>query len=223
MTDINIPIAFRFEAPATLPKIIKDAASKAELDFCDVTGFGQIENITFASLKTDEPLFLKGPFSLLNLKGRIRNIANISMDEFICTIARETDNGIETIGGKLHHASITWLELTIIPILNGEKTILNATDNSTATFSDAMGISNRIKQNLPSDMAIDDDPIPSAGDIVMHKQFGRCTVVKTDDTHIHLKKSNSHIVQLGLPILTFKKISEENNHSHWQVSIKKNK
>ncbi len=61
---------------------------------------------------------------------------------------------------------------------------------------------------------------PKTGDIVNHRQFGECTVVRLGDDHITLRKPDRRNVQLGLPILRFFREGEEDGHTVFRVEIK---
>jgi hypothetical protein len=63
------------------------------------------------------------------------------------------------------------------------------------------------------------DVRPELGDIVNHKQFGKCTVSRIDDDHITLKKPNGRHVPLGLQILVFKKVGDAEGKRVFDVDV----
>ena len=63
--------------------------------------------------------------------------------------------------------------------------------------------------------------VPQRGDVVNHRQFGRCLVVKIDDDHISLKKPNGRVVQLGLPILDFSVQGAEGAVTVFEVQVRR--
>ncbi len=63
--------------------------------------------------------------------------------------------------------------------------------------------------------------VPQRGDVVNHRQFGRCLVAKIDDDHIWLKKPDGRVVQLGLPILDFSVQGAEGAVTVFEVQVRR--
>ena len=229
MTRTGEPLALRLEGDFALPDAVLDAARRAGLVFADVSGFGALHWVELA--KGDSVARLAGPFDLLDLKGRIRRVGELDLAEFVVTLSRHTDAGIEVLGGRLARASGSFVELRFEPLLAlaasagaqpaarpqeaaavptpqpvREPAPPRAERNALGEkWAEALAESKRLEKGAAAGVWDDGPPavVPTRGDVVVHRQFGRCVVAKIDDDHIFLKKPDGRIVQLGLPILEF--------------------
>jgi hypothetical protein len=107
----------RLEDGAMLPDAIEQTAEDLSITFCDVTGFGELE---WVELSLDDHGTMvqrfEGPLQLIYLKGRLRSAGTVILSDFYCAFSRLTDNGIELLGGKIHRAFASFVELTFAPL-----------------------------------------------------------------------------------------------------------
>jgi predicted DNA-binding protein with PD1-like motif len=235
------PLAVRLENDVALPDAILDAARRAELSFADVSGFGSLEWVEI--IKGDGAVRLAGPFDLLDLKGRIRRAGEVDLAEFVVTLSRHTDSGLEVVGGRLARASARFVELRLEPLsafgatASVQNVVLQAAPPAAQPapppvaialgekWAEALAESKRLEKSGAAARAWDDDEtaavVPLRGDVVNHRQFGRCVVAKIDDDHIFLKKPDGRIVQLGLPILAFAIQGAEGDATVFDVQVRR--
>jgi hypothetical protein len=260
MTRPAFALAFRLENPVMLPDAVLDAARRADLEFTDVSGFGALD---WMELDRDGAVVrLEGPFDLLDLKGRIRRVGGNDLAEFVVTVSRHTDAGLQVLGGRLFRASGRYLELRLSPlaalaattaalvpeptpprpapaapapppiaVLPSPPPIVEIKPNTASKalsekWAEALAESKRFEKNGASAKVWDGEKeaapvVPQRGDVVNHRQFGRCLVVKVDDDHISLKKPDGRIVQLGLPILEFSVHGAEGDLAVFDVQIRR--
>jgi predicted DNA-binding protein with PD1-like motif len=222
------PLAVRLENGVALPDAILDAARRAELAFADVSGFGMLEWVEIA--RGDGAVRLAGPFDLLDLKGRIRRAGGIDLADFVVTVSRHTDAGLEVLGGRLVRAAARFVELRVEPLAAAPAMEQSVAAQPAAIpaaappapvppaprvekpalgekWAEALAESKRLERAGAAGARLWEDEtaavVPKRGDVVNHRQFGRCQVAKIDDDHIFLKKPDGRVVQLGLPILSF--------------------
>jgi len=262
----SIPYGVRLEANSMLPWSIEKVIEELSLQFCDVTGFGELEWLELSFGSPKEVKRFEGPLQLVDLKGRLRVAGNIVISDYFCTISRLTDNGIQILAGRLESAKVTSLELTITKLTLGDEESASAETKtktprkktarknqavtvsvdskgsvvkSNAATPIAVGYTNKqnkeelIKerwaeaieetkniQNNLADLDLDEKEIrPELGNIINHTQFGKCTVARIDDEHISLRKPNGRIIQLGLEILKFTEIGEEDGKPLFEVKV----
>ena len=234
-------IGIRYEGPEKLTAIIGECVRRHALEFCDVSGFGELQWIELESTGKGGKRHFSGPFQLVSLRGRLRVAGEVLISDFMCTVARDTDNGIQLLGGVLTEAEIGYLELTFSPLAASEigqpasdtrsygKPLVEGSelDNKAETeqmgtwrepgqaaskkksgdlderWTQAIAESNRIRKTAGDEEGDTLDERPELGDVIMHRQFGRCTVTRIGDSHITLRKPDSRQVQLGLSILKF--------------------
>ncbi len=240
----------RLETGAMLPEGAQNVASELSLSFCDVTGFGVVEWVELAGTSDGDTIRLEGPFQLIDLKGRIRLAGDVVLSDFVCTISRHTDNGIQLLGGTLKRAEIRFVELTFLPLAVDTNDTADApvkepkhtvgrasvaksekppsrskpqdSANVDARWGKAIAESDRVQRRAEErgDLLEKEEVQPSRGDIVNHRQFGKCTVVRVGDDHVTLRKPDRRNVQLGLAIVTFTRDGEEEGKPVYSVKIK---
>jgi predicted DNA-binding protein with PD1-like motif len=88
-------------------------------------------------------------------------------------------------------------------------------------WAQAIVESEQVRRN--SEKSAAEDELPRTGDIVNHRQFGRCLVIRLGDEHITLQKPDKRTVQLGIAILDFARAGKEGKQSVFQVSVKMNR
>jgi predicted DNA-binding protein with PD1-like motif len=245
-------LAFRLENDVALPEAILDAARRAGLEFADVSGFGALD---WAELAKGEGVArLVGPFDLLDLKGRIRRVGELDLAEFVATLSRHTDAGLEVLGGRLVRASARFVELRLHPLsafggaVGVQTPAAHAAQGAAPPiavaheaapqpprvekiafgekWAEALAESKRLERNGGSAAKLWEDDeaaavVPGRGDVVNHRQFGRCVVAKVDDDYIFLKKPDGRIVQLGLPILSFAIQGAEGEATVFDVQVRR--
>ncbi len=108
-------IGLRFEEGTYLPKVAEEAVSEATIGFADVSGFGELNWVDLEG-PGGRPMRLEGPLTLVDLKGRIRTLRGVALRDFVCTLSRLTDNGIQMLGGKLLRAEVKFVEIAIVPL-----------------------------------------------------------------------------------------------------------
>jgi predicted DNA-binding protein with PD1-like motif len=242
-------LAFRLENDVALPEAILDAARRADLAFADVCGFGSLDWAEI--VRGDGVVRLVGPFDLLDLKGRIRRVGDLDLAEFVVTLARQTDAGFEVLGGRLARASGRFVELRFEPLsalglaVSGQAVAPQVASHATSPaatapeplplraekialgekWAEALAESKRLEKCGAAAARIWEDDeaavVPRRGDVVNHRQFGRCTVAKIDDDHIFLKKPDGRIVQLGLPILAFAVQGADGDATVFDVQVRR--
>jgi hypothetical protein len=272
MTHPADALAFRLEKPVILPEALLEAARRAELEFADVFGFGALDWIELD--RNGSIVRLDGPFDLLDLKGRIRRVGDMDLAEFVVTVSRHTDAGIQVLGGRLFHASGSYLELRLLPLtalaVAQAPAIAAAAHPPVAApqiavaaaahaqfpaaeplpprpapapvvveikpnigskalsekWAEALAESKKFEKTGVQAKVWDEDEttvavVPQRGDVVNHRQFGRCLVAKIDDDHISLKKPDGRIVHLGLPILDFSVVGAEGAVTVFEVQVRR--
>jgi hypothetical protein len=219
------------ESEAVLPAAIEAAAAELGLEFCDISGFGELQWVELKTAGVERPIRFEGPLDLLQLKGRLRRAGDVTLSDYTCTVARATDNGIELLGGQLVAAGSAFVELGFAQLVAvesaGRSPALSAADEPSPAgepasrvgdktagaetladkWADALAESKR-QERLAREQGLSwdsdaEEVRPSLGDIVNHRQFGQCKVVRLDDEHISLRKPDGRVVQLGLAILKF--------------------
>ncbi|MBN2342728.1 MAG: hypothetical protein JXX29_16915 [Deltaproteobacteria bacterium] len=226
-------LAKTIESPVDVPKALDDAVLSSHLDFCDITGFG---NLNWAEIEDSagKRVHLDGPIDLLSLRGRVRHAGTVTMSDYRVLLAKHTDNGISVVGGKLITGQSAFLELALVPLQTvedalpisagtylGKKTADKAVKDK--AWAKAMDLSSTLEKKGTSAHLWESEPAgqPMVGDVVRHRQFGDCSVVKLDDEHISLQKPDGRIVQLGLRILSFAASRTEGGHTLWDVAVKR--
>jgi predicted DNA-binding protein with PD1-like motif len=230
------PLALRFEKQVELPAVIEAAAEKLALEFCDVSGFGVLEWIEIQTSGAEAPRRLQGPLDLLDLKGRLRRAGGVELADFVCTLSRATDSGIELLGGRLIAGRAEFVEITLVELEAAEVDAPPGPLAETAPaaepkvpisgrWAEALAESKRQEHKARErgwDWDSDAEEVrPERGDIVVHRQFGRCQVVRLDDEHISLRKPDGRVVQLGLSILQFTSSGTEDGKAVYDVAVKK--
>ncbi len=113
----------RIEGESAALRVLEQTAERLSLSFCDVFGFGELEWVDLVVDDDDSSVRrFEGPFQLIDLKGRIRVAGAVTLSEFVCTLARQTDNGIQILGGKLSEAGVLFAEITFCPLVPLEST-----------------------------------------------------------------------------------------------------
>jgi len=249
MTRAAELLALRLENDVALPGAILDAARRAELAFADVCGFGALDWVEL--VKGEGVARLAGPFDLLDLKGRIRRVGELDLAEFVVTLSRHTDAGLEVLGGRLVRASARFVELRFEPLSalpaasaqpiapqpGPPQTPAPAPQREAASprvekialgekWAEALAESKRLEKSGTAAARLWEDDeaaavVPKRGDVVNHRQFGRCVVAKIDDDHVFLKKPDGRIVQLGLPILAFAIRGAEGDATVFDVQVRR--
>ncbi len=232
MTETGKRPAVRLDSGVLLPVAIEKACEEQGLEFCDVTGFGELDWVELSAPDSDGAARYEGPFTLLDLRGRIRRAGGVVLSEFVCTVSRWTDNGVQVLGGGLVGGKARYLELGFVPLSSVDLTAAppasverkkaprrepTARDKGAAAsgptsgkWAEALAESRRMEREGHAARWDEGEvEVPSRGDVVNHLQFGRCTVVKVTDEHIALKKPEGRVVQLGLSILRFSRVAQD--------------
>jgi hypothetical protein len=118
------PFGVRLEAKTTLPATLDTVITKLSVPYCDISGFGELEWVSIISEDEGNPQCFKGPLQLLQLKGRVRRAGSVALSDFVCIVSRQTDNGIQVLGGKLLEAVASFLELTFTPLSEANDTMM---------------------------------------------------------------------------------------------------
>jgi predicted DNA-binding protein with PD1-like motif len=250
MTEQPRPLAVRLEEGAILPGAVEAEAARLELEFCDVDGFGELAWIELQTAGASEPRRFEGPLDLLTLRGRLRRVGDVVLADFACTVSRSTDNGIQLLGGQLVGARTNFVELRMVPLANvddGDRPATRpptpdepavaapartpaTTGKPAAASGPALGDrwaaaleeSKRQERKARSRSWEDDDGLlPTRGDVVNHRQFGRCQVIRVDDEHITLRKPDGRTVQLGLAILRFTNAPPDGGATAYDVVVRR--
>lgn len=105
------------EQGEVIPKALEITSNPLHSDFVDVSGFGELSWVELTHNSEDETKTrFEGPLQLLSLRGRIRRAGNLTISDFVCTVSRETDNGIQVLGGRMTKAKVKHLEVTLAPL-----------------------------------------------------------------------------------------------------------
>jgi len=240
MAPPNKPLAFRLEQGVDLPGAIESAVEQLDVEFCDVSGFGAVEWIEILAAGAEGARRLVGPLDLIELRGRLRRVAGVKLADYVCTVSRATDSGVELLGGRLVAARAAFVELTVVELEAAairSRAETAAEPSATATpvaeqkppisgrWAEALAESKRQERHAQErgwDWDSDEEDLrPTRGDIVIHRQFGRCQVVRMDDEHISLRKPDGRVVQLGLSILEFSAAGTEQGRPIYDVAVKR--
>ena len=238
--------AIRIEPGESLPEAADRAVEDLGLEFCDVVGFGRLDWVELNDDSQGPPTRMQGPFDLLDLKGRVRRVGSVIMSEYVCTISHVTDGEIRVLGGGLGRAGVNFAELTFIPLVLAKGATVVKEDvakkaaekeadteqnvpppaasatvkDAAAKWSVALAESRRLEREGAAANWDDVEPVmPARGDIVNHRQFGRCDVVRVDGEHISLRKPDRRVVQLGLAILVFEPAGEHDGKTVYNVAV----
>jgi predicted DNA-binding protein with PD1-like motif len=233
--------AIRIERGESLPAAADRVVEDLGLEFCDVIGFGRLDWVELKGDSQGPPTRMQGPYDLLDLKGRVRRVGSVIISEYVCTISGITDGEIRVFGGGLERAVVDFAELTIIPLVlakdataakdvvaNDAYTKPDASTPSAPSpvkddaekWSVALAESRRLERVGAAAKWDEVEPVmPVCGDIVNHRQFGRCDVVRVDSEHISLRKPDRRVVQLGLTILVFESAGEHDGKAVYNVSV----
>lgn len=227
------PTAKTIEEQVKVPAALDEAAIEMDHHFCDVSGFG---NLQWAEIEDSagKIVRLEGPIDLLSLKGRLRHAGDVTASDYRVLLAKHTDNGISVVGGRLVDGVATLLELTISSLEQGESlstTVVSTYHGKKAAeklskeqvWAKAMDLSSSLEKKGKGAQLWGGGQaaLPIPGDVVKHRQFGDCVVVKLGDDHIALQKPDGRIVQLGLRILSFSPFEKDGNRTLWNVSVKR--
>jgi predicted DNA-binding protein with PD1-like motif len=236
MADRAKPFAVRFEGGADLPDAIVGASEQLGLSFCDVHAFGTLEAVEIQAAGAEGTRQLQGPLDLLDLNGRLRRAGGVVLADYFCTLSRATDSGIELLGGRLVAGRASFLEVTLFG-LEAVEVESRPDDPAEAApppepkapvvgrWAEALAESKRQERRARErgwDWDSDEEEVrPSRGDIVVHRQFGRCQVVRLDDEHISLRKPDGRVVQLGLAVLAFTPAGTQDGAEVYDVTVNK--
>lgn len=251
MAGRSKPVGLRLEQGVDLPAAFESAATQLEIEFCDVSAFGELEWVELLAAGTEDAQRLRGPLDLLDLKGRLRRAGEVVLADYVCTVSQATDSGIELLGGKLIAAQTVFVEVALIDLDAAEveppeveppevepvevelrtETVAEPAPAAepappiSGRWAEALAESKRQARRAKErgwDWDSDQEELrPSRGDIVDHRQFGRCTVVRVGDEHISLRKPDGRVVQLGLSILDFTATGAEDGKVVYDVKVGK--
>ncbi|MBN2804661.1 MAG: hypothetical protein JXR91_16320 [Deltaproteobacteria bacterium] len=233
------PIPFSVNRTSKVPDIfISEAVRHKELNYCNIYGFGTFNSAVIEDAKGNT-IELKGPVDAILINGRLKK-ADKSVDiELRCIFATTTFNGQVVTGGRLIDGEASQLEITFTPldIADGDFTTVNNTVEHSANhspmatmtpkqaasdkWSRAVEVSQKTQKIFSNPNDDNDEALPRQGDIVDHRQFGECKVIKISDDHISLQKPNGRIVQLGLKILKFYIDDTKNGKNIWKLQVRK--
>lgn len=81
----------------------------------------------------------------------------------------------------------------------------------------------RRQERMAREQGWDDDDglVPERGEIVNHRQFGSCKVIRVDDEHITLRKPDGRKVQLGLAVLRFRSTAAIGGVPTYDVEVRR--
>jgi len=231
------------ERGESLPDAADRAIEDRGLEFCDVTGFGRLDWVELKGDSQGPPTRMQGPFDLLDLKGRVRRVGSLIMSEYVCTISNVSDGEIRVFGGRLERAGVDFAELALVPLVlandaavhkdavakeagtgqNVPSPVARApVEDDDSKWSAALAESRRLEREGAAANWDDVEPVmPVRGDIVNHRQFGRCDVVRVDGEHISLRKPDRRVVQLGLAILVFEPAGEQDGKAAYNVAVRR--
>ena len=133
MSD-NKSFGIRLEESPTLPAAAEQSATACGFVFCGVSGFGELRWLELIlDESTNAIQRFEGPLQLVQLSGRIRAAGPVVITDFMCSVSRNTDNGIQMIGGKLHRALASYLELILTPLTPLENAEIDKTGTAEQT------------------------------------------------------------------------------------------
>jgi predicted DNA-binding protein with PD1-like motif len=235
-------LGVRLEQGALLPDAIEAAAAELGLEFCDVRGFGRLRRLEIRAAGSEAPSRFEGPLDLLQLSGRMRRAGRVELSDWLCVVSRSTDNGVQVLGGELLAAECDFAELSFEPLLSAEPDLPRGVGGEPGSgraaaaspeparsregslgerWGDVLAESERQQRSAPD---WDDEPpevFPRRNDVVNHRQFGRCKVMKMDDEHITLRKPDGKSVQLGLAVLRFSEVGREGKATVFDVEVRR--
>jgi len=245
----SFSIGVRLDAGAELPEAAVQAARRAGISFCDVSGFGEIEWIEIGGPAQGETARLEGPFSLVDLKGRIRLAGGTALSDFVCTVSSFAGSGSRIWSGRLLRAEVRFAEIALSPLavprdLSAEMPaspvakpakepaeghpVLDGPAQPAGRLQQAADTRwaraiQESKQAESLDDAEDEKEggsRPTRGDIVRHQQFGACQVTRVSDDHITLRKPDGRQIELGMTVLRFTREGEEGKRAVFGVEVR---
>ena len=232
MTDHTV-LAKTLETEVSIPAALDEAAQSLKLDFCDIEGFGDLKWAKIVD-SAGSTVHLEGPIDLLSIRGRVRHAGPVTVSDYRVLLAKHTDNGIQVVGGKLKEAVALLLELSFTPLASAEsvKSVAANTylgkktaekSSKEQAWASAMDLSAALEKKGTRSHLWEEEPAktPVVGDVVKHRQFGDCTVVKLDDEHVSIQKPDGRVVQLGLRILKFTPLDTEGDRTLWEASVRR--
>jgi hypothetical protein len=81
-----------------------------------VEGFGELSYVELEGPKKGVAQRIAGPLTLLSVRGRTRRAGGFQISEFVCTVSRNLDSGVQVLGGRLLGGLATLLELRLHPL-----------------------------------------------------------------------------------------------------------
>ena len=148
MADFKVH-GIRLEAGYELLDAVRDAFGRMSISFCDVIGFGELKWVELQVGDQGEGQVFEGPLQLIDFKGRLRQVADVMLDEYVCTVSRLTDNGVQVLGGKLKEAEIEYVELTFVPVDTVEVSIPAVEDGVSKAVKTTINARSPTKSALP--------------------------------------------------------------------------
>ncbi|MFO8073463.1 MAG: hypothetical protein R6V85_16485 [Polyangia bacterium] len=235
-------LGVRLEEGALLPGAIEAAAAELGLEFCDVRGFGRLRGLEIRAAGSEAPSRFEGPLDLLQLSGRMRRAGRVELSDWLCVVSRSTDNGVQVLGGELLEAECDFAELSFEPLLSTEPDLPRGVAGERSSgrtdavspkparsrggslgerWGEVLAESERQQGSAPDWDDENPEVVPRRNDLINHRQFGRCKVIRMDDEHITLRKPDGKSVQLGLAVLRFSEAGREGKATVFDVEVRR--
>jgi hypothetical protein len=145
--------------------------------------------------------------------------------------ARETDAGLQTLGGEILSAEVVRVDLFVIAVDEAEKPATWQEAARAAPPPEPPRTAQPAQPQQPSLQAVipqrivsrqvDDDhhgPMPEAGDVVDHFAFGRCEVLKSDGDRLHLRmQKDQRIKEIALEMLKITPLPDEDGKRRYKL------
>ena len=118
--------AVRLESGHLLPDAIEAVVVEHDLEFVDAAGFGTVAWCEIDPGGAGAPRRFEGPLDLLSLRGRVRRAGEVVLADWVCAVARATDNGVEVLGGRLEAAECEFVELSLTDLAGDGAQVIEA-------------------------------------------------------------------------------------------------
>jgi predicted DNA-binding protein with PD1-like motif len=195
-----------------------------------VRGSGDLRNVVLRGRKLD------GEVQAISIEGSV-SLGDDVQVKLRGVLARETDAGLQTLGGEILSADVVRLELFVIAVDEAEEP---------ATWQEAARAvaaapppppeprpaapPQQPQQPQASLQAVipprivsrpneyDHGPTPEAGDVVDHFAFGRCEVLKSDGDRLHLRmQKDQRIKEIALEMLKITPLPDEDGKRRYKL------
>lgn len=194
--DAERELVLVVERGEDLVRTLLDGCLEHEVETVLVQGSGRATSIVLEGGPAGKRS-VAGPLELLCVTGKVDQKGRRLEPDLRVVACREMDTGLEMVGGVLLSALVEGAILRLSRHAPLSKA--RVASPAGASWSAVAAVSADLGEPPPEEV----DETPRVGDLVDHPQFGQCTVIKIDDQHLRMRRSEGRVVSLGLSILRF--------------------